>query len=350
MDLKPTFKFAPKTALAPRSTAVTQTLTIEPGGVGAGEPAAAASDLGLLDILLNQGDKVATWEGGGFNMIWRPHFDPTPGGTDHFLELNRTHETIIFSRIPGPIPNRGLLQEFIQMFGVNYLSQISDVNVLGDDGSGVGLHFEPGIWAIVPATSHPLEPPTVVRMASIPHGTAIVAQGTIDRTLTPGPPQIGVASITPFAINAPAQLVPFLSESNLANNSEFTTPASDRQGITQEMVDNPNSLLVAMLADVKVLETTTIRISTLPTPVPGGGTANTAFLSGVPGVTPDTNANARAAAATATIWIMKVETAAGAIQTWLQYTQTVLLNFNTLSWPHVTVGSLVLQPPEPQTT
>ncbi len=53
--------------------------------------------------------------------------------------------------------------------------------------SGAGLHIEPGIWAHVPPTTNPSEPPTVVRMASIPHGTVILAQGTT-QFLNGGPP------------------------------------------------------------------------------------------------------------------------------------------------------------------
>ena len=113
---------------------------------------------------------VGTWKGTGFNTIWRPNFPSPP--SDRFLELNLTKETITFSRINGAIPNRGFLQADIEMYGLTYLQQISDAS----DGSG--LHIEPGIWVIVPATTDPALPPTVVRMASIPHGTAIVVQGT----------------------------------------------------------------------------------------------------------------------------------------------------------------------------
>jgi hypothetical protein len=58
------------------------------------------------------------------------------------------------------------------MFGLTYLQQISDANLKA------GLHIEPGLWAAVPKTSNPNVGPTVIRLASIPHGTTIVAQGT----------------------------------------------------------------------------------------------------------------------------------------------------------------------------
>ena len=59
----------------------------------------------------------------------------------------------------------------INMFGLTYMQQIAEAS------DGTGLHIEPGIWAHVPRTSNPHEPPTVVRMASIPHGTVILTQG-----------------------------------------------------------------------------------------------------------------------------------------------------------------------------
>ena len=71
-------------------------------------------------------------------------------------------------------------------------------------------------------------------------------------------------------------------------------------------------------------------------PITGVGTNNTAFLRGAGG-----GPNANAAQVFATFWIETVKGAPGQpdfLQ--LQYTQTVILNFNGLSWPHVTVGTL----------
>ena len=122
-----------------------------------------ASPLGPLAGL------VGKWSGRGFNVIWRPNHT---AGQDRFLELNVTSEQLEFTAISGSIPNRGLLQPDINMFGLTYLQQISDANLKA------GLHIEPGLWVAVPQTSNPNVPPTVARLASIPHGTTIVVQGT----------------------------------------------------------------------------------------------------------------------------------------------------------------------------
>src|SRR6266702_759110 len=110
---------------------------------------------------------LGTWKGHGFNAIWRPHHPASP--QDRFLELNKTDETLVFTRINGPIPNRGLAMADIDMFGLTYMQQISE------SSTGAGLHIEPGIWATVPHTTDPNEPAASVRMASIPHGTAFLA-------------------------------------------------------------------------------------------------------------------------------------------------------------------------------
>ena len=83
-----------------------------------------------------------------------------------------TSEQLEFTAISGQIPNRGLLQPDINMFGLTYLQQISDANLKA------GLHIEPGLWVAIPKTSDPNVPPTVARLASIPHGTTILVQGT----------------------------------------------------------------------------------------------------------------------------------------------------------------------------
>jgi hypothetical protein len=275
---------------------------------------------------------VGTWTGHGFNTIWRPH--SLASGQDRFLELNLTTETIAFSKINGPIPNRGLLMPDINMFGVTYMQQISETN------GGAGLHIEPGIWAHVPPTSDPSEPTTVVRMASIPHGTAILAQGT-SGTLA-GAPHIGDNNIIPFPIGSPAPPnSAFASNEATFTELNLSVPTSFRvasPGVTQEMVKNPNSVLQNVLATQNIKSRTFLQISTKHNPVKGGGTANTAFLSA--GSNPP-GGNANAVEVDATFWIETVAGASGHPDTLqLQYSQLVQLDFNGLRWPHVTVATL----------
>jgi len=253
--------------------------------------------------------------------------------------LNVTVETLEFDVIPGSIPNRGLLQGDLFMSGIRYLQQISDVNVqvAGPSGSiPAGLHAEPGVWLNIPATTDPLVPASVARLASIPHGTTILAQGLASSVQ--GAPSIPAASITPFQAGNPASADP-LPEQELANDTpETRTQAPGINGVDQAMLDNPNSVLNQALATETIASTIALNVSSDPTtPILGGGDANTAFLQGGPD-----GPNAVAARIDATFWLMTRQSQGE--PDLLQYTQTVLLNFNGLSWPHVTVGNLTKLP------
>jgi hypothetical protein len=300
MELAPDFSFQPLPALA--------NLVQQPFPE-------VASPLGPLAGL------VGKWSGRGFNIIWRPNHT---AGQDRFLELNVTSEQLEFTAISGPIPNRGLLQPDINMFGLTYLQQISDANL------NAGLHIEPGLWAAIPKTSNPNVPPTVARLASIPHGTTIVAQGTASTSAAA--PVIPNTSIKPFSIGQPTPEFDF-PEQTLTTQTSFRTSGAGLTGVTQAMVNNPNSILQAAIAGQHITATTTLHVTSTDTPVPGGGTANTAFLKGGP-----QGPNAVAASVNATFWLETLQGQTAPTQ--LQYAQTVLLNFNGLSWPHITVATL----------
>jgi hypothetical protein len=171
-------------------------------------------------------------------------------------------------------------------------------------------------------------------MASIPHGTTIVAQG--EAFTVPGPPVFTPVDLNPFVIGATPGANPF-PEQDLATPTAFRTPPNGLVGITQDMVNDPNSVLAAGIAGKTIASTTVLTVTTNNQPIVGGGTANTAFLEGVPGGGP----NADAALVTAIFWVETISAPVPAMQ--LQYTQTVLLNFNGLSWPHVTVATLTKQ-------
>ena len=130
-------------------------------------PRNALEPLGLLGAL------AGTWKGHGFNLIARPDFHDN---TDLYLQLNHTRETLTFTPIGGPVPNRGFGQDDIELFGLTYLQQISDADL---DGA---LHIEPGIWVTQPNTTFPPESvpnpqQLVARMATIPHGNSVLAEG-----------------------------------------------------------------------------------------------------------------------------------------------------------------------------
>jgi hypothetical protein len=220
---------------------------------------------------------------------------------------------------------------------------------ISESSTGAGLHIEPGIWAAVPHTTDPSEPASVVRMASIPHGTVILAQG-VAQVLSGGPQTIPNNNILPFFFGSPApansdinSVAQTFTELNLSQPTQFRFVAP---GVTQNIVKNPNSVLQDALRSS--LQGTTMKSRTFlhvatdhSTIKAGGGTANTAFLA-TSGNPPGGNANATRAEAT--FWIETIAGTGGQPDKHqLQYTQLVMLDFNGIHWPHVTVGTLVKQ-------
>lgn len=282
------------------------------------------------------------WAGTGFNMIWRPFYDPE-GKQDHFLELNLTNETIDFALIEGAIPNRGLLQPDIKMYGITYLQQISDAN-LSTPGNIVGLHAEPGVWANVPATTVPVEPASVVRMASIPHGTAIIAQGSAE-IKEGGPDLAEPGNGYPRAFNPNDHSAFLPSGTDLSDKDyPYRSPAKQIAGITEDMIFKPvATVLGAAIEGQTIFSTVTMTVSTQPAGKDkkgvnaGGGIANTAFLGGA---SPQ-KTNALPVEVDATFWIEHVQGENGAADFYqLQYRQVVNLQFEGFSWPHLTVATL----------
>jgi hypothetical protein len=316
MDLAPDFAFQPLD-----NDAASAAPAAAPGAVtpDAAHPATATppGTLGLLAGL------AGSWSGQGFNAIWRPH----TGASDHFLELNLTNDQIDIDIIPGDIPNRGLNQHDINLRGLRYLQQISDANVKVN-GAPAGLHIEPGLWVHTPVTSDPKEPPTIARLASIPHGTTILIQG--QATSATGGPSIPAVSLTPFSIGQPKSPIDF-AEQHLNQTTTFRTSGVGLTGVTQAMLNNPNSVLTGNTANVA--STTQLHVTSTAGTITGGGTSNTSFLVGA-----KDGPNADAAHVVSTFWLQTLHGDTEPKR--LQYSQTVLLNFAGLSWPHITVATL----------
>ena len=137
-------------------------IPVPPGSV-------AQPDLGVLSNF------TGSFAGTGFNLIFRPNsgdtiFGPATGTNplpppavpippnENVLELNLTTESLVFAGSLGSVPNRGLgKQSDILLNGVPYTQSISDVtNTVsgkGDAQPPSPIHFEPGLWMHVPATT-----------------------------------------------------------------------------------------------------------------------------------------------------------------------------------------------------
>jgi hypothetical protein len=305
-------------------------------------------------------DFTGTFEGTGFNTIFRPQNPATPTHllnrvpgpfSDNILELNLTSEILSFSGAENlkNVPNRGMVQGDISFAGVSYLQAINDITGLDPTNPAPGIHFEPGLWMFVSATTDPLVGPTLMRMASIPHGTTVLAQGF--SSTEDGPPNIPPVSITPMINQSRA---PHRFDSQTATNDATARIPQDLSSfikagtITQDLLDDPNTLLRQHIASQKIISTTTISITTDPAgPLFGGGAANMAFLLGNPAALTSpapAGPNAQTLGMQATFWIETVEHES-VRSTQIQYSQQVFLNFNGLTWPHVSLATL-----KPKTT
>ena len=355
--------------------------------------------------------------GTGFNLIFRPNSGqttftnavvpppPTPP-SENVLELNLTTETLTFSKALGSVPNRGLeAQTDIFLNGVPYVQVINDVTNLATgkaDAKPSGIHFEPGLWMHVPATTtDPVLGESLVRMASIPHGTTINAECPALPITIAGPPDFlhHPVNITPFPINTDQAKngIRFHSQDALNVNTprlpQDLTKFIAAGTINQAILDNPNVVLHNANKGKTITKTEVFTVTTIPkSPELGSGTTNIAFLLGA-SAGPQVGPNAQAAQMTATFWIETVQheivvpvyklgqpplkirpnpAHPGAAMpvfianppheitspviitvtsTQIQYSQTVFLNFARLTWPHVSVATLVptteqMVPPE----
>ena len=372
---------------------------------------------------------TGTYAGNGFNLIWRPRpkddktfpVPPIPpakapeGPDDNILELNLTTEQLTFGNNLGKIPNRGLGdQSDIDLAGVPYLQTVQDVTYpatgRGDNPVPTGIHFEPGVWLHVPkAKFHPKDTPSVARMASIPHGTTINAQGLVPtRDQVTKKSTIKPINTTPFPFGKPDAPVHFFDRSMDATfQNAFRIPQNlelfnEKGTITSDIIKDPHNVLRNAIYGQDITETVSFEVSTGPptAEINGGGTANISFLDGQEPIganqIPPPNPNANVDFMKSIFWIEKVNyqvhVKASNVQSTLelspdmsksptaptpvfwvrtppggvredttitvpgiqiQYSQTVNLNFgpgggkNILTWPHVSVATLV--PTTPQT-
>lgn len=285
--------------------------------------AEVSNELGLL------AEFAGTWVGTGFNLIARPN--KQEGGI-FFLMLNGTIETLEFTPIGGAVPNRGSQQGDIFIHGLSYLQRVSDLD------THAALHIEPGFWLRVPPTEVPSNPnDSYVRLSTIPHGDSLVAQNSLATAVSGGPVLNPVDSF-PFNI-VPGQPIPGLNQvpnPPLKAPLGYTDPYINPQlppGVVSkasasEVVRNPVILLQEAIAGQTIDRTVVIEVSTTI----NGGILNIPFVV----------KNADTVQMDSIFWIETVNTGSSTFQQ-LQYVQRVMLDFDGIHWPHISVATLVKQ-------
>lgn len=384
-----------------------------------------APELGSLGIALEK--FVGKFKGRGLNMIFRPRNTKSAVDgdaadlKDNLLEFDLTEEKLQFlgSSVLKDVPNRGFgQQEHVNLRGTPYIQFIDNVlnpnTVQPDSKLRTSIHFEPGLFMRTPPLTNPPVGATISRMASIPHGTTINAQGWDPTEEKPTVPDIPIRKnpTIPFLIDHPEVL--FSNFLNLVyekkDNLRIPTKFPGESAITRDIFFEPNHLLKINNDKKDIVSHIEFKVSTKPTKeLQGGGTDNIAFLAepeedrtdGQPGTktfdptsltTPrqDSRANANASSMETTFWIStvrhKVEippwtpgvpdpiveipnndpsiqhpkafklilnrpvtkpTQFDIFSTQIQYSQLVLLDFGSLSWPHISVATLVPDDDDP---
>lgn len=338
------------------------------------------------------------------NTIFLPNPEFQTPLKDNTLQINVTSERLQFMEgsVLKEVRNKGLKpQKDVMLTGIPYQQTITDrlnvntgkVNL--EDGQPI--HFEQGLFLRTPETTNPKNPPTISRMASIPHGTAFTAQDfEPQKEMKKGAPLIPDINITPFDVlgDEPRGKFNIATESgnpyldnitkNVVDNrqpGDFTKFESGAV-LNLENTNNPNKFL----QDANAKKTFaghwnfTVQTDHSNKTLLGGGVSNIAFLQD--GHANAGKGNANATNVTCEYWVSilthTVDIPAGdytskdakvlprddvpgvpgpvfQIQvkkkltepktvslnsTQIQYSQNVRLDFGPKSWPHVSVATL----------
>jgi hypothetical protein len=297
---------------------------LAPGGTSRGTVRLGRDAQETVSHLGDLADLEGTWIGTqGWELIAVPSGDP--GGPEGFTFIARPYVEIITFKTTGssPVPNRGGPAGEMFIYGLVYEIRIADLV------TNEPLHLETGMFLNLSDVQggEPPENP-IARSATIPHGDSVLALGTSFNV--PGPPEItprsGVPDPGPDAPLGYADAWQIKIPSPCDPASEFN-PAV------------PTQVLTDALADLNVVNTTTLSLSTDN----GGGIVNIPFV----------DANATAPRFECVFWIETIEaTPPGggppAEVQQLQYFQQTDIAFlpqfgnpdQLIMWPHINVNTM----------
>jgi hypothetical protein len=331
--------------------------------------------LGVIAELPGVWSNADDFEDHAWNLIALPFGQPGSLG-DFRLLLNQANETLKFDLVDLGVPNRGANQEDQHLAALRYLQALDQVAAIdaasnpdatvkvsatkdtndtpkgkflkpiGPNDSAnkpVGIHREPGLFLHLgnPTNLPDGKPgPDLARLASIPHGDALLAMGfNGDSQPTPGTPDFKNSTLKAAFEPLPIGLA----------NSDLTNPYF---GPYKHFHDNPfksvfdptdplallDGAISKVLPGASVVETTTF---TVDSQIQGG-------IQNIPFVINQANATR----VTATFWIQKVQPSTGGVLFVLQYAQRVLLEFfprgdgqpGKIQWPHISINTLIREP------
>ena len=193
--------------------------------------------------------------------------------------------------------------------------------------AGTPIHAETGLILYI---GNPTGGYTIARLATIPHGNALLALGSFSDVTNPGTDFIPPSSARPTNLNG-THVALFDYDQQIASDPQFPNIFNQ--------VD-PNTFLTSTLKTVvgtgSITSMTTIEMDTRAENT-DGGILNIPFIA----------SNVSATSMKAIFWIEEIAPAPGKTTELLQYTQTINLVFPPtgqslpIVWPHITVNSLV---------
>jgi hypothetical protein len=297
-----------------------------------------------------------TWQNAatGWNMIALPVKNGIAPNNFRLL-LNQFDETLVFTDLDSPVPNRGRPED---QFGaalqyIQSVNQLVAVDSIGSTISPIGaaaIHHEPGFFInftepLTHGDGHLLD---LVRLGSIPHGDALNALGFSDSFSNVGAPDISPQAIGDFS-SLPIGAGPRdLANPYLAPYKKFQGPANSFKGnVTVPGFPGfdpnvPLNLLIFAPAGATPPKFKSVTRLILDTNL-GGGIVNTPFV-----VTQANSAQMRFV-----MWIEEFEdSTAAAPHFQMQYAQRVLLEFfpslddphHKIAWPHISINTLSFVP------
>lgn len=262
--------------------------------------------------------------GRGWNMIALP-FIKKGSSLNYRLLLNQYNEKHEFSLVDKGVPNRGVdlnepenTDQFVATLDYDQsITQIAakDFPESGEAGpSGLPIHHEPGLFLhMANMATNGFD---LARLGSIPHGNTVLALGK-GQTIE-GAPTIPQESGLPLGFSKLDN--PYLAPYKHFHENLF-------QGVFDPTL--PNDLLNKANKGVNIVKTTEL---TFDSTIETGGISNIPFIK----------KQADATKMKTSFWIQELDQKdpKGNPILRLQYTQTVILDFFGIEWPHVSINTL----------
>ncbi len=299
---------------------------------------------------------VGRWEGHGtgWNMIALPFKDTPNPNIPYRILMNQYDEVLEFSTVGDKIPNRGITEDQ-EVATVDYQQVVKQIAAedFPDSGGlagppGSDIHHEPGLWIHVKDGEPKINGINIARLASIPHGNAVMSTGISEQV--DGMPVIAPVNALPFGRFEDISQTP-------PDQYDFRDPADEYLSPYKHYIDTPfmgtaagfpgfpgfsprdmTQILNFANQGVDIVKTTILNVDSTRE---HGGINNMPF----------TQREAEPVSMRSTFWIqqLKEKDKYGNPKLRMQYSQIVMLDFfanrqdempGRAQWPHVSINTL----------